>query len=290
MTDNRSCYEVIDGLDKAIRETLTPSQQYFVLGGIATAAINHPESVFDHQTDHLIAAPESTVPVLRDNGTRRDVDMLVLDVLSPDQATAIKRVVSAAVGDALEVSVFGLSPHRDMTTVRRLGRSLTAWTSERTIDDNGILRYELFPLEQIVSQESYSPWTLELPSGEGVAIFNPAAHMLAYYLRSISGLRAKDVSKVDAMRYRVMGEPIFQQQIFDGPLQSWWEMANDIGRLGDRKSIDRLLEEKHGTKLELEAAHWRGKLLKTFESNATIVTYAQKGLLQKLLKSFVGNR
>ena len=118
--------------------------------------------------------------------------------------------------------------------LHRTVKSVAAWTSERTLDDDGTLRYELYPLQQEVPRESYSPWILQLPNGHEVFILNPAAHMLAYYMRSISGLRNKDREKVEEMRQKIFSDPIFREQIQDGPLQSWQRFANDIHRLGDQ--------------------------------------------------------
>ena len=89
LAENLTCYDVIGELDAATHDILAPRQQYYVLGGVATAALKHPVSVFDHQTNRLIAAVDSGESVLRDNDTKRDIDLLVLDVLTAEQAKMI---------------------------------------------------------------------------------------------------------------------------------------------------------------------------------------------------------
>jgi hypothetical protein len=286
-SDSRHCFDVLGDVDAAVREVLTPDQPYYVLGGIATAAIKDPDSVFDHQTSRLIASREANEPVIRENGTRRDIDVLVLDVLSEDQATKVKLAISVAVGKSLVVSTFGLNWHEESSKLASVGNLFSDWTSKRTLDEHGKLRYELQPLEQEVPRESFSPWALELPNGDEVAILNPAAHMLAYYMRSISGLRVKDQAKVEIMRQRILTDPLFVEQVHDGPLKSWVSFADDIAKLGN-KGDARELGYDLG-RVTTFVAHQKSKMLRFFESNETIVKHAQKGILQAMLKPFVGS-
>lgn len=288
--DNITCYDVIGELDAATQDILSPNQQYYVLGGIATSAIKHPDSVFDHQTNRLVAAPDSGEPVFRDNGTRRDIDLLVLDVLTSEQATRVRQKISLVVGKYLVVSVFGLSNHQQPTVLRRVVKSAAAWTSERTLDNDGTLRYELYPLQQEVPRESYQPWTLQLPNGHGVSILNPAAHMLAYHMRSISGVRDKDRDKVEKMRKRVFSDPNFKDQIQTGPLRSWKQFADNIDRLGTQPpTYETLPAAPIASALEWRMFRKKNEWLRFLEANPTIVKYAQKGLLQAVLRPIIGS-
>jgi hypothetical protein len=288
--ENRTCYDVIGELDAATQDILDPGQQYYVLGGIATAAIKHPDSVFDHQTNRLIAAVDSGEPILRNNDTRRDIDLLVLDILTAEQAKRIRQRASIAIGKQLVVSVFGLTEHQEPNMLYRTVKSIAAWTSVRTLADDGTLRYELHPLQQEVSRESYSPWALQLPNGHEVSILNPAAHMLAYYMRSISGLRNKDAEKVEEMRRKILNDQNFKEQIFDGPLQSWQQFADDVDRLGNRSPHDEALPiGAVASAFEVGVFRKKSELLRFFEANPTIVKYAQKGLLQAILRPIIGS-
>lgn len=286
----RSCYEVIRELDEAVKGVLWPDQEYFVLGGIATAAINDAESIFDHQTDSLIASPSSALPVARANGTRRDIDVLVLDKLSKEQAGRIKSTISEAVGNTLVVSIFGVEEHHEPTPLRRIGRLATSWTSKRTVDETGQHYYELAPLIQAVPVESYRPWRLELPDDDyrEVSILNPAAHMLAYYIRSISGERPKDKQKVDAMRHKIESDPVFNKQIYSGQLRSWLDFATGIQGIVDGTYFPPDVLQMNATGIEQRAFRLRGNLLRRLESNETLVKRAQTGLFQKLLQPFIG--
>ena len=285
-----TCYDAIRDLDDAANDILAPEQQYYVLGGIVTAAINHPDTVFDHDTSHLIAAEDSAEPVRRDNDTLRDVDVLIRDRLSSKEASRIREELTRAIGGSLVVSVFGLTPHFSPGVVNRGVKSVAAWTSERTLDDDGVLRYELYPLQKEVPLESYEPWRLEMPKGGQVSTFNPAAHMLAYYMRSISGLRAKDREKVEAMRVNIEADPKFKEQIYDGPLQSWQHFAEMIELFGTNTEAALDLAEEHDILgRDLDIFRKKSEILRSLESNPTLVKYAQKGLLQALLRPFIGS-
>ena len=284
-----TCYDVIEDVDEVLREILRPDQQYFVLGGIASGAILHPDSVFDHQTTTLVAAEDSSQPLYRDtNGSLRDFDFLVLDTLEQEQAAEAKLAVEEATGNELVVSLFTLTPERQ-DVVRNQMRKV-AWTSKRTVDQTGRLGYELFPLFQEVSHESYDPWRLQLPSGAVLPMLNPAAHVLAYRMRSISGLRYKDSTKVEAMERAVARDQIFVEQVEDGELKTWKAFAEGINLLGE---VDL-------SKISLAAiASWRpsaatfiarSRILRKLESNERLIKMAQEGVIQELLKPFVGSR
>jgi hypothetical protein len=165
----------------------------------------------------------------------------------------------------------------------------SAWTSKRTIDSKGQLYYELAPLVQAVPAESYQPWRLEMPGGKAVSMLNPAAHMLAYSIWSISGERHKDKQKIDVMRRRVEGNPFFMEQIHYGNLRSWLDFATAIQGLVEDTYVPLETLPSYTSRLELEAFRMRGQLLRLPESNETIVKYAQSGFFQKLLKPFIGS-
>lgn len=285
-----TCNQVIYDLDVAMREVLDESEQYFVLGGIATAAIIDPASIFDHDAKRLLAGNQSEqLGVKRENSTTRDIDILIKNVLTPDHAREIKQTIAEAIGRQLVVSVFGFDEHKEATGISRLGYAFSDWTSRRTIDAAGTLRYELHPIEQVVAAASFEPWTLEInPDGTGVSILNPAAHSLAYDMRSISGPRAKDAQKVDAMKRKIAREPLFVEQIMDGDLKTWRAFADTIVKTGDGVvELDNPLLHKAASRVDLLAFRAKAMLLRTLESKQVFVNLAQQGTVQTLLEKIV---
>lgn len=186
-----TCYEVVQELDPAMRTVLEDGQRYFVVGGTAGAALEHPDTHFDHDEGMTYAAPDSDKSIFREeNGTRRDLDVLIDGVLSKEEKQAIHDVVEAATDEQLKISIFGFEPHvPTMSGMQRFLQGVTTFTSDRTIDQHGVRRIELFPIAQPVQDESFEPYTLVTPQGGTFPTFSPVGHVLAYRTRSITGLR-----------------------------------------------------------------------------------------------------
>lgn len=288
LQDPRPCLEVIRELDLIAQEVLGSDRRYFVLGGIATAAINNADSIFDHQTQRVIAAPDSSEPTIRDNGTKRDLDLLVFDTIPKEEAVTTSKEIAEAIDDQMEVSVFGLEPHRDFQPFGRLILTASSWISKRTVDENSDLRIELFPLEQILPQSTFSPWTLQLPSGEGVSILNPATHMLAYRTRSISGRRYKDEEKLRTMEDRVLADTTFKAMVQDGDLSALREFAEDLEALAtaNTETVIAIAKRRGVAQVDIQIAQRKSRILRALESKQTIIKYAQRGFGQNLTKLF----
>jgi hypothetical protein len=287
--ESLTCFEVISDLDGALNAVLTPEQQYFVLGGIATAAIVDPNSIFDHENRRLIPTTPIKLPAIRGNGTQRDIDILILDTLGKKQARSIINTVSEAIDHKLVVSVFEDKQQTPPSLKNRSVHSLTEWTSSRTIDAEGKHYYELHPIIQQVPKESYQPWKLELPNNHEVSILSPAGHMLAYYMRSITGVRHKDLEKVELMKHRIEQDPQFKEQIEDGVYNSWKQFAEMIDFMRTNKVSLLHSQYPQTSTAELAIFKKKAKILEFLESNETMVRCAQKGLVQKVLGHLIGS-
>jgi hypothetical protein len=217
-----SCYEAVSELDAAMHDVLFRDQRYYLLGGISAGAIAHPTTKFDHYNRLIEPTADSAEFNIRDNGTKRDADVLVLDVLSEHQAELIKQAIAAAVGSRLVVSAFGVDRREDISPQD------TWWTSRRTLDNRGTHRIQMHPLEQILPEESYIPWDMQLPEGGTVRTLNPVGVRFAYGFRSVSGLRPKDKDKVAAMQVRLQQEPEFISEIHEGSFKPWLDMAEAV--------------------------------------------------------------
>lgn len=282
----RTCYDVLSEFDAAVRDGMSPGHEYFMLGGVPTAALVHADTVIDKTSQTVVAAPDCAPGLLRENGSRRDIDVLIGTVLGKPDSRKIKSNIIEATGNSLVVSVFGYDKRKETSTA--LSRTLRSgeFLSSRTVDEKGILRYELFPVEQVVPPQSYDPWRLQLPDGSMVQMLHPAGHVLAYRMRSISGLRHKDGSKYHAMRANV--EPLFQPEINDGPFRPWLDFANTLYSI--RKGhfvIDSQLVPgtMNGT---LRLAQQKAQLLAKLESYTSLVNLVQgNALIQRLANIFV---
>jgi hypothetical protein len=288
-----NCYDVLSEVDAAIREYLAPDHQYFMLGGIASDALSNTETVMDTQSAVVLPPKSAKLSARRPtNGSRRDIDILLNTVLSESDGMYIKVAVEAAVEDTLIVSVFGVDEHIESPTRAERLRSMAVkkgWLSSRTIDEQGIQRYELFPLERVVDPASYEPWKLQLPYGGTIDVLHPAGHVLAYSMRSISGPRKKDEAKRTAMEELVL--PQFKEEIVDGPFQAWQAFADDIVKLGEGwHSEEGVGLADDATPLDEGLFRLKSGFLRWGESKKGIVDFAQKDSVQRLLNPFIGAR
>jgi hypothetical protein len=284
-----NCYEVLGEVDGAIRRNLESEDSYFVLGGVVTSALQHPDTNIDTACGVVEAASGSAEPVIRPNGTRRDIDLLIDKVLEPQEAQTIQDAVQAATDDELVVDVFGMKPYtEEPTTTQRIGWNLGRWVSSRTVDAKGTIRYELFPLAQEVSPNTFIPWKLATPIGEKVDILHPVGHYLAYSMRSISGPRHKDQAKVEAMREKVLSYDEFKEEMFHGDFQAWRNFGAAIEDIRDGVMGlgDAIL--RPGTEMQdLDMFRRKAKTLKFLEENSLMVKFAQTSVGSAVLRGIV---
>jgi hypothetical protein len=266
---------------------LHANQRYYLLGGITAGAIVNKQTRFDHDSRVIEPTNDSAELNMRDNGTLRDADVLVLDVLSDVRAREINDVIAQALGRRLLGSVFGVDKREETKP------QTSWWTSRRTVDAAGTHRIQLHPLEQVLPEESYEPWDMQLPEGGVVSTLNPAGIRLAYGFRSVSGLRPKDKNKVNAMDKRLHQEPEFMEQIHEGPFKPWLDMAEAVRLLrwplpGRMKKVSPLLAEGAGLQSRL-GFRARAIPLRQIERVPFIVKrFGQSEDMQEKLKGQVG--
>ncbi len=284
------CYSSLAELDSAMRAALGPDAVYFLLGGPVTGAVGCDASVIDPVGRCITATAESDLPVRRADGSTRDVDILVPQVLSHDVGRRVRDTVADAIGGELLVSLFGCQAHLPHLSLGdRLRLSASSWVSCRTIDDAGRHRYELYPLEQPVQACSYDPWRLWLPGTEerqAISILHPAGHMLAYRMRSIGGARPKDAEKYQKMQRRLL--PAFLDEIQDGPFKEWREFGDNIQTLA---AFGRVVEglRPEANLADRVAFAIKSKLSSAGEANPRVVSFFLTDRVQETLKRFIGN-
>lgn len=286
----KDCYDVITGLDESMREAIGDTE-YYVLGGIATKAMTDPNTKFDHDTRTIIVADNLGYPLLREeNDTKRDIDILILNRLNKQSADIAVEAARRVIGDELAISVFGLDEHRVSLRGIRKTRYIADALSKRTIDDDGVIRQELYPLSQVLPTESFEPWYLNLPrSDERVAVFNPVGHSLAYKMRSVSGERYKDRKKIPDMDRVVYDDETFRDQVNFGPFKVWRDFADAIKSLQRKRlhEIDESMIDTNASTTDMALFGLKAKLLAYAESQESIIEWAQSDKGEKLLKPFI---
>jgi len=274
-----SSFDAISGLQEPLTEAL-PDTRWYVVGGLATAALRHPQTVI-HPEGVIEATRHADTFVTRPNGTLRDVDILVDDVLAPEIMQHAKRVAEEVVDGRLEVSLFGFDD-----AVKHAGDKLS-FLSRRVRDANGQRYHQLGPVRQPVPSESYEPWKLVLPNKTEVPVLHPVGHLLAYRSRSISGLRPKDTQKFYEMANNIFSQQVFRDELKYGAFASWNQFANTIAAIRHGGKASQEIVPADTPRAEIFAMRWQGRLLKMLEANPKIVDVCQSAFMQRIFSSIV---
>lgn len=203
-----------------------------IIGGICMAALAHQDTIIDAE-NHLIIAPDSAdLSNRRDDGTKRDCDILVVS----SDPTNVDCLARECIEPNLDVSAFGLKPFNDLTDVSPYmpGNALDikhTYLSERYEDsENNIIR-AVYPWSVPIDPSCFETWTLNIKDTE-IPVPNPAMSLVNYATRSISGLRSKDEAKVLRASNNVLSKaPELRDWAFDGPAADQVELARIIRSL-----------------------------------------------------------
>ena len=275
-----SSFDAIADLYEPVQEALPPNTRWYVVGGLATAALRHPSTTID--TAGVVSTTyEADMPALRPNGTVRDVDILVDAVLEPQTVQQAKEAALTAVAGRLEVSLFGFDNAHEHAADK------LSFLSRRVMDQEGQRYHQLGPIRQKVPEESYETWTLELPNGSRVPMLHPVGHVLAYRGRSVSGLRPKDTEKFYDMVYKIFDHEPFKIELADGMFAPWNAFTNAVANIRHGHMPPPELVRPGTSRAELRAMRWQGRLLKIAESHPKIVDICQSPVMQKIFSSAV---
>lgn len=171
-----------------------------IVGGTVTGALTTNETQIIPSSKLLVAPESSDSSLLRENGTRRDADILILSANQGVIADA-KTLANEASHDELAVSAFGFQRWRDFESRgARLGAEvLRYYTSTREQDESGTVYHRVYPLQATVPWTLLEGWRMQLPKDMGeIRIMDPRYHMISYATRSVGGLRPKDAKKYAA--------------------------------------------------------------------------------------------
>ncbi|HYH36563.1 MAG TPA: hypothetical protein VD706_03625, partial [Candidatus Saccharimonadales bacterium] len=206
----KNCVEIVKPFrDDLERAGLLDEVQF--IGGIGSAALADEATVIRPE-EGIVVAPEGLhLPSRRDDGNKRDMDVLVLST-DRGRIDEVEGMAEEAVGDQLEISVFGL---KDGTHVEKQLRhpvfgwkALKTFTGDRYVSEfagETFMEKVLFPFAVPIPAESMDSGRLEV-DGVWLPIATPPGALMNYVTRSVSGIRAKDADKLERMASNVFGQ------------------------------------------------------------------------------------
>lgn len=203
--------------------------EHRVLGGAATQAMVQASSFTESTEFHaMYLGADAVVTTIRDNGTPRDADVLVMTTNKKVVDTIYYDAQKATKGKLGKLSVFGLGKHEDVVARGSVRANISDFTSDRTMDEQGNMYLVCHPFIRSIDPLTHQAWTV-FGSFEGT--FNtvsPVAQQLAYQTRPIGGIRPRDVEKVAALQ-AVLDEklPGFEVSVAS-IMQEWHQFKLDL--------------------------------------------------------------
>ena len=209
-----------------------------IMGGLGTAALVMSDVEINTATKEVIAPEGFFLPAHRDDGTKRDVDVLVL---TSDQVriAEVDAILKDSIGNGLERSVFGIRPQNALRKQinKPLGfRAFRTFLSDRYEADSetpGAYVKSLFPFAVPIEPEALETWTLVMGDDQSrIPIPHPGATLANYASRSISGLRPRDYDKITHVADNVFTRsPEVKEWLVDGPGKPLIELSTMIASL-----------------------------------------------------------
>lgn len=230
---SRNVYEVLQHCqlhDRMKNDILPHGVNYTVVGGLGAHAITHALKI-DWDEGIVTVDPAAELPRIRDNGTVRDLDMLVHSSNAED-ITVYRGGINNIINGAMVTSIFGLRPYESNR------RGILDVVGRRYITDDGHPFWRASGVETAIPPEGLRPWCVQR-SGETVyTIINPVAQLGAYMNRSIAGQRPKDKEKIGDLKRVIMPSgkvseiPKAYRDQYDAFLAQAEKMARARRRLG----------------------------------------------------------
>jgi hypothetical protein len=313
----------VDLVVPLVHELDSEGVKFQIMGGVGSVALaGEFISVGQDRTIHT--RDKIHLSQFRDNGSKRDVDVLVL---SDDDAEIYKaeKIAQEVIGDELEISIFGLKTWWDLAAQKRrpvksLSKVFLAdrYTGIQEIDE---CYKALFPFIAPIEPETLETWYVPVQSSGSrtlVPIPHPGATILNYATRSVSGIRPKDKAKLDSISTHIHHNfPGIRTWLHEGPgreqllfarmihslRQPLGEQSQNltIGDLVDQPTVDLvsiLQDERYSLvsglpssiqRASLEATRLKARVLHWGEEKERIVTMFQN-VLEKRFDKIVKNK
>ncbi len=243
-----NCIDIVEPYIAAVAAEGMPPVQ--LLGGVGSVALAHANTIIDTSSTGLIVAPSDLyLPQFRPEGTKRDIETLVLSA-DPADAARVQECAEQQIGEQLIVETFGV---KDIARVNDQAANpfgiaaMTTFVSDRYADpalgsDAPMLK-SLFPFAASIDPKLLQAWSLRVEGRDMTIPVPPVGTVVLNYLtRSISGARPKDAEKLEAMATAIFDKaPDTVGWIVDGPGREQFELARVLHTLRESKRHPRTL-------------------------------------------------
>lgn len=206
-------FDIIRGFNQTVIDAVGEDVGYVMMGGGASAALMHPETVIDVENRRIKPPANIHKDQFReDNGSMADIDVLVFAIDTKDEEDItevdnVREALEARYGSKLKIGVTGLhaAENQDIeptTLTQKLLKNIKKdWVSDRVENVNGERFVTIADIKVALPDEYFEPWEMELTneedgSTEVIPVFHPLIQILCYLSRACHGIRPRDIPKV----------------------------------------------------------------------------------------------
>lgn len=267
MTD---LHEIVCQIEKLCQETWITHR---FVGGVAYSGLLKDKTTFkvDVAARTVYLKKHRELPVFRDDGTVRDIDLMTF---CPDQEkiASLKRMISrqaliSGLGDKFPFVSVENAVFNDDKKHNKIFQFVYSVFIDGEDFGKGRVYLVYEGIREEISWQSLEPWMVVLEDGRKYTVRNPYGDLLGYLIRTPIGFKPKDREKLALM------EPLVDETIklgksqgidyfgdgYYGPwLNFFQKMATAGGTVGLKREIIKTYWDIFGTKL----AHGKGPVAK----------------------------
>jgi hypothetical protein len=209
-------------------EAQVPAADLRVVGGFAAAALL--ESCAIDPVEHVITlGSDADLPAVRDNGTKRDLDMMSLNTDPALYRPMLHTAVAASAG-RLTISLFqAMADGTEHDYLRKNKHVIDATSGAQT--------HRVGPFEAAVPDAATTAWRVVLDSGQSFSVNEPRFHVISYAIRRLRGVHAKDAAKIAALQAKVRTIPGMYTEERNAQYAELERLAADIQAFQDMSLV-----------------------------------------------------
>jgi len=235
-----NCFDLIK---PAVEETTKKGISFQLIGGIGSAALRSSLTEYD-SLSNTITSPGLYLPIKRDNGSIRDVDVLVLseeEKLVKEVEDLFNQTINYDKKE-LEINVFGLKSYSEIekmeaSPVVSVFKSIVSdrYVVGQNVDKNGYYK-AVFPFGVWVPSDTLQTWYVDDKKGCFIPVPHPSRMVLDNLTRSTAGLRKKYDGIIPNIVDNILNkDPELFNWMMDGPGSSMIRLAGVLRALGWKK-------------------------------------------------------
>lgn len=194
-----------------INESLNLVDRKITVGGMPIDAFNDQDTIILPKEKRIIASDSFKPKLIRDNGTTRDVDMLLYNLDENNRPLNISesdlKKLSNDVGSAVSKKSLEINLPAPVISLFSFTDKLSPFYSITSLNENHRVVLKQGLVTQELPEEALEPWELQFADGEVEQVLNPWEQYWRSKIRYSSGIKPKDLDKLSKLEQRLRDVP-----------------------------------------------------------------------------------